>query len=193
MQGACSADEAMARYAAGDDAAFARLYATLAPHLTRFFSGRLSDRTRVPDLVQETFLRIHLGRASFLHGSAVMPWAQKIARHLLIDFFRSNARQEQARVERLERAAGHAADQTHPTGEQIVAVKQIADRLDRAFAAVSEPQRAALRLVRYEGLSVKAAAAALGTTPIGIRLRTHRACRALRAGLGELAGAPLAA
>ena len=70
-------------------------------------------------------------------------------------------------------------------GEEVVVAKETADCLARAFARVSEPQRAALQLVRGEGLSVAAAAAALGTTATGVKLRTHRACRALRAELAS--------
>ena len=61
--------------------------------------------------------------------------------------------------------------------------KEMAGRIDRALAGISEPQRAALRLVKGEGLCVTQAAAALRTTTTGVRLRTHRALRAVSAEL----------
>ena len=176
-------DEAMARYAAGDEAAFAEVYATVAPRLACFFRRRLFDPSAVPDLVQETLLRVHRARGTFQPGSTLMPWVLTIARRLLIDLLRRAGREEQSDPALLEELGVHASLRALPTGEEIVAAKQMVARLDHVWARVSEPQRAALRLVRGEGLSVAEAAARLGTTVTGVKLRTHRASRALQAGI----------
>lgn len=181
--GPAAGDEAMARYAEGDEAAFAEVYAVAAPRLTRFFRRRLFDTSAVPDLVQETLLRVHRARASFARGSTLMPWVLTIARRLLIDLLRRAGREEQSDPALLDELGVHASPRALPTGEEIVAAKQMAARLDHAWTRVSEPQRAALCLVRGEGLSVAEAAARLGTTVTGVKLRTHRAARALQAGL----------
>jgi RNA polymerase sigma-70 factor (ECF subfamily) len=179
-----AADEAMARYARGDDAAFAEVYTSVAPRLARFLGRRLRDKATVPDLVQETLLRVHRARGTFVHGSGVMPWVLTIARRQLIDAHRGARREEQTDVELLDTLAGPAARPALPTGEDLIAAKQLAARFEEACAEVPEPQLAALRKFRWEGLSAAEAAAALGTTPVGVRLRTHRACRTLRAKLG---------
>jgi RNA polymerase sigma-70 factor, ECF subfamily len=176
-----SSDEVMARYAAGDDAVFAELYRLVTPGLTRFIDRRLGDKAKLPDLVQETMFRVHRARGSFARGAAVMPWVLGIARRQLIDEYRSTARW--ARTERIAPLTIGSATGSPPNGEEMVAAKQTAECLDRAFAAVPGPQRAALRLVRGEGLSHAEAARVLGTSPLGVRLRTHRACRALREAL----------
>ena len=49
-----SVDEAMARYAAGDDAAFALLYSAVSPRLTRFFRRRLMDTAMLPEISPDT-------------------------------------------------------------------------------------------------------------------------------------------
>ena len=183
MGAARSGDEAMARYADGDDAAFGEVYAVVAPRLARFLGRRLRDKSTLADLVQETLLRMHRARRSFVRGSMVMPWALAIARRQLIDAHRRAGREELTDVDRLDRLAGRSVVQALPNGEEVVAAKEIAQRLDLAFAQVSEPQRAALRLVKGEGLSVAEAAVALGTTVTGVKLRTHRAYRVLRAEL----------
>jgi RNA polymerase sigma-70 factor (ECF subfamily) len=169
----------MARYAAGDDAMFAELYRLVTPGLTRFIDRRLGDKSSLPDIVQETMFRVHRARGSFTRGAAVMPWVLAIAHRQLINEYRSAARERKARSERAHQVAGGDAPGAPPSGEEVVAAKQTARRLRRALAAVSEPQRAALRLVRGEGLSHAEAARVLGTSPIGVRLRTHRACRVL--------------
>jgi RNA polymerase sigma-70 factor (ECF subfamily) len=173
----------MARYAEGDAAAFAEVYAAVAPRLASFFRRRMFDTSAVPDLVQETLLRVHRARGSFVRGSTLMPWVLTIARRLLIDFLRRAGREEQSDPILLDQLGFRASPRALPTGEEIVAAKQMAARLDHAWARVSEPQRAALCLVRGEGLSAAEAAARLGTTVTGVKLRTHRASRALQSGL----------
>jgi RNA polymerase sigma-70 factor (ECF subfamily) len=180
-------DEAMNRYAAGDDRAFAELHAVAAPLVTRYLARRLRDRSELPDLVQETFFRVHRARRSFVPGSPVMPWLLTIAHRQLIETHRRCLRQKRTDSARLERLTHHGSAGMLASAEELVAAQELASHLDRSLASVSEPQRAALRLVKGEGLSNREAAAALGTTITGIKLRTHRACRFLRAELAMLA------
>jgi RNA polymerase sigma-70 factor (ECF subfamily) len=178
-------DEAMSRYAGGDDDAFGQLYAAVMPCLTRVLRQLLRDRTRVPDLVQETFLRVHRARGTFRQGAPALPWILTIARRLVLDAHRRQpAREEGADPDRLDRLSHRAPVDGGPTGEQVLIAKEVAARLGRAFDRLPVGQRAALRLVKSEGLSMAEAAAALGTTAAGVRLRTCKACRRLRTALG---------
>lgn len=178
-------DDAMNRYAAGDDTAFAELYAAITPSLTSYLGRRLSNKAILPDLVQETLLRLHRARHSFRSGAPVMPWVLTIAHRQLIDSHRLSAREEQVDPDCLDRFADHSRIGALPSGEEMVAAREVAECLDRALTTVSEPQRAALRLIKGQGLSAPEAAKALGTTTTGVKLRTHRACRALRASLAS--------
>jgi RNA polymerase sigma-70 factor, ECF subfamily len=180
-------DEAMNRYAAGDDSAFAELYLVVAPRLTGYLARRLRDRSELPDLVQETFFRVHRARRSFVPGSPVIPWLLTIAHRQLIEAHRRCLREERADSARLDQLTNHGFAGMLPSAEELVAAQELAGHLDRSLASVSEPQRAALRLVKGEGLSLREAAAALGTTTTGVKLRTHRACCFLRAELAMLA------
>ncbi len=182
-------DDAMNRYATGDDRAFADLYAVLTPILTRYLGRRLRDRAALPDLVQETLLRVHRARRSFVLGSPVIPWVLTIAHRQVIEAHRRRLREERADSCRLYRLTGHAVAGSLPSAEAIVAANEVASHLDHALGSLSEPQRAALRLVNGEGLSIQQAAAALGTTTTGVKLRTHRARQLLRAKLATLAAA----
>jgi RNA polymerase sigma-70 factor (ECF subfamily) len=183
-----STDAAMALYARGVDDAFKPLYAAVTPRLTGLFQRRLRDKTEIADLVQETFLRVHRARSTFVPGAAAMPWILTIARHLLADVHRAAARRDDkgSKYDRLECSSHHVPIDVAPTGEQMLIAGEAAALLGRAFDRLPETQRAALRLVKTEGLSVAQAAVALGTTTAGVKLRTHKACRRLRA---ELAAA----
>src|SRR4029079_8709289 len=65
----------MQRYAQGDDAVFQELYTSMAPRLYRFclrLAGRKQD---ADDIFQDTFLRLHRARATYLSGTRPLHWA----------------------------------------------------------------------------------------------------------------------
>src|SRR5262249_37240564 len=63
-------DVAMERYAAGDDDAFEALYDSLAGRLYAYL--RRHDPRACDDLLQETFLRMHKARGTFVTGAAAV-------------------------------------------------------------------------------------------------------------------------
>jgi RNA polymerase sigma-70 factor (ECF subfamily) len=178
------ANDAMARYAAGDDDAFDQVYDAVTPQLERVLRRMVADRSRLPDLIQETFLRVHGARRSFRAGAPAIPWILTIARRLVIDSHRRGHREEGVDTDRLDRLSDGARGTLPPNAEELAVATEVAEHLGRALERLPEGQRAALRLVRGDGLSVAEAAAVLGTTTTGVKLRTHKACRTLRAALG---------
>jgi RNA polymerase sigma-70 factor (ECF subfamily) len=188
------ADAAMDRYAQGDDAAFATLYAELAPRLRGFLLRLSGDGARAADLVQETFLRMHRARGAFAAGGAVLPWALAIARNAYVDHVRKRARGD------APLRAGREPDDEDETaelpsgaadGEQLVIAREAAETVRATLAALPVSQREAFVLLRFEGLSVADAAEVLGATPTAVKLRAFRAYEALRAALARRdSGAP---
>src|SRR5690349_18413864 len=94
------ANEAMDRYADGDASAFPILYDAIAPRIEGLVKRRTRDASRIDDIVQQTFERIHRARGTFIRGSDVLSWAFKIARNLCLDLGAEGWR---------ERAAGGGA------------------------------------------------------------------------------------
>jgi RNA polymerase sigma-70 factor (ECF subfamily) len=176
-----AANAAMDRYASGEEAAFMELYDLLEPRLSAFLFRRTRCPARTEDLVQQTFLQMHSARRHFVAGAAVMPWAFAIARRLLIDGLRKGSREELNAGDGDERESD--APGTRP--EDAAIGRRLARRLDEELARVSDLDRAAFELVRYDGLSMAEAAEVLGTTPNAVKLRAHRASEALRASLGD--------
>jgi RNA polymerase sigma-70 factor (ECF subfamily) len=176
------ADLAMARYARGDEGAFALVHDYVAPRLTSYLRRRVREPALVPDLVQQTFLHMHRARKTFRAGAEVLPWAFAIARRQLVDAYRAE------RWLAVPMNDPHGDDlarlrATYPCGEELLAAKEAARRVELALAGLSQPQRAAYELVKGDGLSLVQAAAVLGTTVTGVKLRTHRAYAALRLAL----------
>jgi RNA polymerase sigma-70 factor, ECF subfamily len=178
-----AANAAMERYAGGDDAAFAELYDALAPRLYQFLARQTRDVARAEDLLQQTLLQIHGARGRFVAGADVFPWAFAIARRLFIDGLR------RGRHEVVADTSG--ADPIYETAlpapplDDLLHSKRVAQALARELAKIPEPHRVAFELVKTEGLSMREAAAILGTTVTAVKLRAHRAYVALRAALTE--------
>ncbi len=179
-----AANTAMERYAAGDDAAFAQLYDVLAPRLHQYLLRQCRATHRADDLLQQTFLHIHRARGRFTPGADVFPWAFAIARRLFIDDIRRGRHEVVADTGGGDPAFEPAAVRGLPVDELLHA-KRVAHVVARELAKIPEPHRVAFELVKTEGLSMREAAAVLGTTVSAVKLRAHRAYVALRAALAE--------
>jgi RNA polymerase sigma-70 factor (ECF subfamily) len=180
------ADAAMARYARGEDAAFAVVYDAVAPRLYGYLLRQTHDPARAEDIVQQTMLQMHRARGRFIPGAEVTPWAFAIARRLLIDSARR--RKREVLVPTDEEGEGDVARSNEPAADALVAADELARRIQRELVRLPEAQRVAFELVKQEGLSLAEAAQVLGTTVAAVKLRAHRAYEALRAVLGDVLG-----
>jgi RNA polymerase sigma-70 factor (ECF subfamily) len=177
------ADHAMERYSAGDDDAFCLVYDVLAPRLYGYLYRQTRDRARAEDLLQQTLLHIHRARDRFIPGAEVTPWAFAIARRLFVDTVRRGKREVLT-----DDGEQDAVPSRWPTADDLVHASELAVRVERALARLPRSQRVAFELIKDEGLSLAEAAAVLGTTVAAVKLRAHRAYRALRCELGDVFG-----
>jgi RNA polymerase sigma-70 factor (ECF subfamily) len=178
-----AADAAMERYAAGDEAAFSRLFDLLAPRLHGYFLRQTRDSDAADDLTQQTLLKIHRARGQFIRGASVTPWAFAIGRRLLIDDIRRRRRDLLApdHEQAVDRASSEAA-----TADELIAAQETGERIRGALRRLPASQREAFELIKQEGLTFVEAAETLGTTVAAVKLRAHRAYEALRGVLGDV-------
>jgi RNA polymerase sigma-70 factor (ECF subfamily) len=174
----------MARYAEGDDSAFNEIFGALAPRLQAFLRRLCGSPELAHDLTQETFLRMHRARGSFLPGNAVIPWAYAIARNCFV----SEARSLKFRSARgsLDIADHEVAAGPDANAEAHALARQRAEIVERTLADMSVTNREAFVLIRFEGQSVAEAAQILGASEGAVKLRAFRAYELLRAALGEV-------
>jgi RNA polymerase sigma-70 factor, ECF subfamily len=180
-KGVDGADAAMERYANGDGAAFAELYDALAPRLFGLLRKATRDAATAEDLMQQTFLHMHRERGSFIPGARVMPWAAAIARRLMIDGARR--RQVEMRLFAEPFDDDGIADEpstASPTAEELLHARRLEGRVQRRLDTLPEAQRTAYRLLQQDGLTLQGAAEVLGTSVTAVKLRAHRAYKALR-------------
>lgn len=183
-------DAAMARYGAGDDAAFDALYRLLSPRLYSFCLRLTRRRTEADDLFQEAFLKLHRSRATFVprHASGgAIHWAFAVARSVHLDRIRFRRRRPED-VAETEEGLSTFNDVTSREGspEEHARAKELMQVVDRVLRELPENQRAAYVLIREEGLAVAEAASVLGATGTAVKLRAFRAYEAIRAALREV-------
>lgn len=183
-------DQAMDRYARGEHAAFDLVYRQAAPRLRGFLLRMCSDPMLADDLTQETFVRLHLARGSFVAGASALPWMLAIARNAFLD----HARRYQVRrttQERVSQDQAASAREASPEtrGDEVVAARETLEVVRVTLDRMSLTQREAFVLLRFEGLSVRDAAQVLGVTEAAVKVRAFRAYEMLRAALdGESGG-----
>ena len=152
----------MARIARGDEPAFAELYDELAPTLYGIVLRVVRDPAQSEEVTQEVFLELWRQAARFdparggVHG-----WAVTIARRRAVDRVRS----EQSQRDRHRRDAAALAGAPETPSDAVI------DSLDRdrarsALTQLSDPQRHALELVYFDGLTHVEMAEQLGV-PLG--------------------------
>lgn len=176
---------AMARYCDGDASAFPVLYALTAPRLLAYLTCLVRDRAAAEDLLQQTFIKVHWARGSYVAGADPVPWLYTIAHRTCLDELR---RARRARVGLTREGAGGreatvaidgVADDARPPYDERL-VEAVLEALER----LPENHRLAVVLTKIQGNSLVEAAAILGTTPGAVKLRAHRGYVMLREMLG---------
>jgi len=170
------ANAAMERWADGEREAAAELYELLAPRLHAFLLLRTRDRGRAEDLLQETFLRMTRCRGHFVRGTDVATWAFTIARRLFIDEHRKDHEAAELDPQRADLLG---------LPDALVGQRRLCARVMEALARMPEGPREAFVFLHFDGLSVADAARIVGTSGLAMKLRVHRARKALRGALGD--------
>ncbi|MCG3173197.1 MAG: RNA polymerase sigma factor CarQ [Myxococcota bacterium] len=177
----------MIRYCDGDPSALAPLHAEMAPRLRAFLLKRVRDPDLAEDLVQVTFLKIHMARDRFDPGDGgpgvVEAWCFAIARNAALDALRSRQRLN-ARLISDEDAPepGFAEWVERETDASLHHVVR------EAMEQLSPSQREIIDLHKLQELSMAEIAQRLGVNEGAVRVRAHRAYQRLKEVLEPLFG-----
>lgn len=163
----------MAAVRTGELRRLAVLFERHARRLFGFLRGLVGSPSAAEDLVQETFLRVLRHRRSYRDG-AFLPWVLRIARNVAWAHLATRARMPR----------GELREQIEPGAqEQRQLELERAARLTRALARLPRAGREVLLLTYFEGLRYTQIARIVGSSPGAVKVRAHRARKALRAQL----------
>lgn len=184
----------MDRYLDGDQRAFGQLHAALSPRLRGLLSKLVRDNATAEDLLQATLLKAHLAREGFVvrgahPDAAVQAWYSTIARNLALDHLRAQVRERKRRAD--------PGEDRDPIGElptDLPSVEawqvdrdtaaEITRRVHEALAQLPAAQREVVELHKLAGLSMAEISERLQIREGAVRVRAHRAYKALARVLG---------
>jgi RNA polymerase sigma-70 factor (ECF subfamily) len=182
VSGDASDDQALLRaVAAGDEEALGCLFDRHAGWLVVRLSRRCSSPEVVDEAVQDTFLALWRGAASYRGGGDVGAFIWGIGIRRLIDAIRREGRSKRWWW------SGRRSEDTEVvvSAEDQVLVGVEHGRLAPALASLSPELRAALQATVLDGLTTAEAARLLGVAEGTVKSRCHRAREALRAALAD--------
>lgn len=181
--------ELMERYVDGDPSAFSRLHGRLRPRLRGLVRKLVQEEAAVDDLVQLTLLKAHLARDRFaLQGGdpdgAVQAWYFAIGRNVAMDFLRERYRGQRRQADpaaprdAVEQLPDGALD-PEALGERLEHEAEIVARVREAIAQLPAGQREVVELHKLRGMSMAEVAKRLQVREGAVRVRAHRAYKAL--------------
>jgi RNA polymerase sigma-70 factor (ECF subfamily) len=155
----------------GDHEAYRAVLDDVTTMLKGFLRRRLADPEDAADVLQEILMTVHRARHTYDAGRPFEPWLFAIAHHALTDHARRRRRIAPVEMLSHEELPDTAAEDGFEPSEI----------LENALARLPQQQREAFEMLKLEGLSVAAAAARVGASPGTLRVRAHRAYKAIRA------------
>ena len=169
----------MARVMEGDLAAFERLVDKYKQPITNFLSRSLGDPTEAEDLAQNVFVQVFKSANRYQLPAKFSTWLFTIARNLCLNEFRRRSRH---RADSLDHRPSELSEPPHPQLEDArfplapdaLLHSELIQKIEEALAALPDPQRTALLLLREEDMSYEAIAAVLGTSLPATKSLIHR-------------------
>ncbi|MEN0109842.1 MAG: sigma-70 family RNA polymerase sigma factor [Planctomycetota bacterium] len=172
-----------------DDAeAFAELVSRYQDRLVGVLTYQVGRREVAEELAQETFLRVYRARKRYEPAAKFATWLFHIASNLAMNSRRGAARRKEVRL------AATAPDETgaaapHPAAASGAMPTRVADRVElrdavqAAIASLSDRQRTAVLLAKFEDLAYAEIGEVLGMTDKGVKSLLARARENLRVAL----------
>jgi RNA polymerase sigma-70 factor (ECF subfamily) len=177
----------MLRAKGGDDGAFSQLVEKYQDRLVSVLFHLLGNQESAEDLAQEVFLRVYRNRAKYESRAKFSTWLFHIANNLASNWRRDGARRREAPL---------VGSESGPLGvrpeEQLLAEKsalmpaRVLDRTETqrlvraALESLSERQKMAVLLHKFEQMSYSDIAAAMDLTPQAVKSLLSRARENLR-------------
>jgi RNA polymerase sigma-70 factor (ECF subfamily) len=177
----------MLRVRDGDAEAFEQLVALWQDRLVNLFRYQTGDHALAEDLAQEVFLRVYRARAGYKPTAKFSTWIHTIANNAASDLRQRAYRRREHGVPVNVSASTSAIGLEHlavaASGQRPARQadrSELQDVVQRAIAELSDSQRMALLLAKFELCSYEEIAAAMGLTVPAVKSLLFRARDQLR-------------
>lgn len=168
----------MAAAQRGDQDAYRELLEAVQPMVLGYVRRRIASEPAAEDVAQDVLLTMHRARHTYDPRRPFEPWLFAIARSRLIDHLR-----RRRRVSAIE-----VLTETLPEVPAAVATGTAGESAFEILERLPATQREAFAMLKLEGLTTEEAARRAGVSVSALKVRAHRAYKALRKALAEKSG-----
>jgi len=177
----------MLRARDGDEAAFSELVANYQDRLVAVLAHLLQNREAAEDLAQEVFLRIYRARSGYQPTARFSTWMFQIANNLARNLRRDTGRRREILLNGDESGlnSADAAPRTIADKSGLMPTRQSEKSemravVQAALETLTETQRMAVLLHRFDEMSYADIAATLDLSPSAVKSLLSRARESLR-------------
>ena len=162
----------MERVAQGDKAAFAKLFDRYQSAVVRFAWRFVGSQARAEELAQEIFLKLYRSSKSYRPSAKFKTFLFRVAtNHCLNEVRRGDYRVMEPQKEE-QRDTSEAVGQRP---DDALEGKQLEGAVGLALEKMSERERAAFSMCRFEGMAYREIADALEASEAAVKSLIHRA------------------
>lgn len=166
----------------GDQAAFGELVERYQHRLVGVMNHLVGHPQEAEDLAQEVFLRVYRTRHKYSPKAKFSTWLFTIANNLALNALRDRKRRQAVPLDARESGTGPAADRD-PSPAQSLHQAELADVIRAALDDLSERQRVAVVLNKFEDMGYAEIADVMGLTAKAVKSLLSRARGKLREAL----------
>lgn len=176
----------MLRAKDGDSAAFEELVINYQERLVHVFVHLVGNQETAEDLAQETFLRVYRSRHGYVPTAKFSTWLFKIANNLASNSRRSKGRRKEVDINAADGGSSGRAEEDLVAEKSAMMPtrqldkKEMAQVVQWAMNSLSERQRLAVLLHKFEEMSYADIGATMELTEAAVKSLLSRAREALR-------------
>lgn len=181
--------ELMLRVAAGDKAAFTALFDRYQPSVARFALRFVGDRARAEELAQDIFVKLYRNAKSYRPSAKFKTFLFRVATNHCLNEVRRGEYRVVAQPRAEEPEEREAAEANVPGGvspDEELTGREMERAVGQALERMSERERAAFVMCRFEGMAYRDIADALSASEAAVKSLIHRATLAVARKLEEL-------
>ncbi|MDP3155829.1 MAG: sigma-70 family RNA polymerase sigma factor [Archangium sp.] len=164
----------MLQVAQGDRAAFAKLFDRHQQRVVRFCHRFVGDAGRAEELAQDVFVKLYRSAARYQQTARFQTFLFRVATNTCLNELRRPGRTAEKGEAAVEDDAIDRASAAE-TPDQVLEAKDVEKALQRALENMSDRERAAFTMCRFEGMAYRDIADALEATEAAVKSLIHRA------------------
>ncbi|MDP1822648.1 MAG: sigma-70 family RNA polymerase sigma factor [Archangium sp.] len=168
----------MLQVAKGDRAAFARLFDRHQQRVVRFCHRFVGDAHRAEELAQDVFVKLYRSADRYQQTARFQTFLFRVATNTCLNELRRPGRvaeKVEAAVDDDEAPGALERASTGETPDQVLEAKDVEKALQVALKSMSDRERAAFTMCRFEGMAYRDIADALEATEAAVKSLIHRA------------------